>query len=416
MRVLYIHQFFAGPSAPGPAQPRKLVRSLADRGHVVDVVAGDFNAYSEQDEPPEDYASPAGGRVVVHRLQTRRKLRASLLNRLRTYFGFACAAYRYGRSLPPPDVVMVSIQPLFSGASALLLARRFRKPFLLEVRDLWPDALVVKGAISNWQAAPLHALANALYRRADRLVSLTPGIKDELLKKGVRPDHLDLFPNGFDADTFRLPSDTRERVRAEYGWKNQFVAVYTGTHTEVTAIDVIVRAAEALRSRKDIRIDLFGAGQSKPGAIALAKELGLDNIHFHDAVPKTQIAGILAGSDAGIMTLFRSPLAHIYFENKLIDYMGACRPIVGAMDGMQSDIIAEAGSGSVVPAGDHAGLARLIVELADRPDLGLERGAAGHRYIQAHLDQRVILDHYAVVLEALARGEGACVQVWDPLS
>ncbi len=414
MRILYVHQFFAGPDAPGPAQPRALVRRLAERGHAVDVVACDLNAYNEQIEPEEAFDVPGGGSVRVYRLPTSRNLRASLVNRLKTYGRFAWAAYRFGRRLPKPDVVMASIQPLFGGFAAYRLARRWRRPFLLEIRDLWPDALVVKKAISRWQAAPLEALARAMYFGADRVACLTPGLKREILGKGVPVERVDVFPNGFEESFFRLEPDTRDKMRAELGWGDSFVAVYTGTHTEVTAVETIVRAAQALRSRRDIRIDLFGTGQTKPKAIALAKELGLDNVHFHDPVPKTKVPAILAAADAGLMTLFRSPLIHIYFENKFIDYMGSRLPILAAMEGLQADLIRRSGAGEVVPAFDHEGLARAIAAAADHPEKRREMGAAGHRFISEQLAQRSILDRYAETLEALARGEIGDRPTWDP--
>ncbi len=414
MRILYVHQFFAGPEAPGPAQPRALVRRLAERGHAVDVVACDLNAYNEQTEPEEAWAAPGGGSVRVHRLPAPRNLRASLANRLKTYGRFAWAAYRHGRHLSRPDVVMASIQPLFGGFAAWRLARRWRKPFLLEIRDLWPDALVVKKAISQWQAAPLEAMARALYSGADRVVCLTPGLKTELLKKGMPGTRIDLFPNGYDESCFRLESGTRDRMRAELGWNGRFVAVYTGTHTEVTAIETIVRAAEVLKARRDIRIDLFGTGQTKPKAIALARELGLENIHFHDPVPKARVPAILAAADAGLMTLFRSPLIHIYFENKFIDYMGSRLPILASMDGVQADLIRRCGAGVVAPTFDPAALAAAIAEAADHPARCREMGEAGHRFISSRLVQRTILDRYAETLEAMGRGEIAARPTWDP--
>ena len=414
MRILYVHQFFAGPDAPGPAQPRALVRRLAERGHAVDVVACDLNAYNEQTEPEETYETPAGGAVRVQRLKTSRNLRASLVHRLKTYGRFAWAAYRFGRRLPAPDVVLATIQPLFGGFAALRLARRWRRPFLLEIRDLWPDALVVKKAIAPWQAAPLQAMARALYFGANRVVCLTPGLKAELLKKGVPAARLDVLPNGFEESLFRLEPGTREKIRAELGWNGSFVAVYTGTHTEVTAVETLVRAGAALKSRRDIRLDLFGTGQTKPKAIALAQELGLDNVHFHDPVPKAQVPAILAAADAGLMTLFRSPLIHIYFENKLIDYMGASKPILAAMEGVQADLIRRHGAGEVVPTFDHEGLARAIAAAADHPDRCREMGAAGHQFISTRLVQRNILERYAKTLETLAQGGIDRLETWDP--
>ena len=414
MRILYFHQFFAGPQAPGPAQPRDFVRLLAERGHVVDVVACDLNAYNEQTEPEESFSSPAGGSVRVHRLPVPRGLRASLSNRLKTYGRFAWSAYRFGRGRQTPDVVMATIQPLFGGVAAMRLARRWKRPFLLEIRDLWPDALVVKKAIAPWQAVPLHALARSLYFGADRVVTLTPGLKTELLKKGIPADRLDVLPNSFNESFFRLEPGTRETMREKLGWSGQFAAVYTGSLTEVTAVETIVRAGAFLRLRADIRIDLFGYGQSKPKAMALAQELGLDNVHFHDAVPKTQIPAILAAADAALMTLFRSPLIHIYFENKFIDYMGARKPILASMEGVQADLIRRTGAGQVVPTFDSEALAKAIADAADHPERYREMGEAGHRFLATHLMQSDVLNRYANLLEAVAKGEADRVPAWDP--
>ncbi len=414
MKILYIHQFFAGPDSPGPAQPRALVQTLANRGHQVTVLACDLNAYNEQSEVEEVHQGKKDGSFVVHRLHVPRNLRAGLKNRLQTYLRFAWGAYRKAKSLPRHDVVFVSIQPLFSGLAGRRIAKKWKAPWLLELRDLWPDALVVKKAIALWQGRLLERMARSLYFSADRVVSLTPGIKTELLKKGVPIERLDLLPNGFQPASFELPPNAREETRRRYGWNEQFVAVYTGTHVEVTAIDVIVRAADALHDHPEMRLDLFGSGQSKAAAIALAKELHLENIYFHDPVPKSQIPAILAGADAGIMTLFHSPLIHIYFENKFIDYMGAGLPIAAAMDGVQADLIRREGAGLVVPGMDYTGLARCLRELAAQPDARRSMGEKGRRFISGTLNQDRILDRYAEALEALV--DGAHLPSWDPLN
>jgi len=402
--IHYYQQFFTGPNAPGTLTPRKLMRRLAQAGHEVHVVTTDFNVYNEQTEPPEEERFSSGGRWTVHRIPSPRKLRRGLRARLNTYLGFTLPAYRFAKKLPKPAVIIGSIQPLFTGLVAQRLARHWRVPFLLEIRDLWPDALVAKNAISSWQAWPLHSLANFLYARADRIVSLTPGIKKELVKKGVSADKMDVFPNGFDPAMYLLPAGTRERVRAELGWQEKFVAVFTGTHVEVTAVETIVRASHLLRDRADIRFDLFGKGQRKPAAMRLAQELGLKNIFFHDPVPKNQIPGILAAADVALMTLFQSPLIDIYFENKLVDYMGAGKPILAAMDGMQGQLIEKNRAGRVVGSFDHEGLARLVAEAAAAPEALAELGRNGREFAGRQLLLENILDNYMKRIEDVAQG------------
>jgi hypothetical protein len=151
---------------------------------------------------------------------------------------------------------------------------RCGKAFLLEVRDLWPDALVVKKAIAPWQAARCTPWRGSLYFGADRVVVLTPGHKTELLKKGSR---FRGWTSCRTATTRRIFASRQAPAKpcGRTGWDGQFAAVYAGSLTEVTAVETIVRAGAFLRSRPDIRIDLFGYGQSKPRAQALARELGL---------------------------------------------------------------------------------------------------------------------------------------------
>ena len=404
MILHYYQQFFTGPDAPGTFTPRKLMRRLAEVGHEVHVIATDFNVYNEQTEPLEHEVFPDGGSWTVHRLPSARGLRRGLRARLHTYLGFTLPAHRFAKTLPRPDIVIGSIQPLFTGLVAQRIARRWRVPFLLEIRDLWPDALEAKRAISPLQAWPLHRLANFLYARADRIVSLTPGIKKVLIKKGVSADKIDVFPNGFDPAIYDLPAGTREKVRAEHDWDGQFIAVFTGTHVEVTAVETIVRAANALRDRADIRFELFGKGQRKPAVMQLAQELKLTNIHFNDPVPKSEIPGILAAADVALMTLFKSPLIDIYFENKLVDYMGAGKSIMAAMDGMQGGLIEKYNAGRVVGSCDHEGLARLVAEAAAAPESLAEMGRNGRAFAGKTLLLENILNRYIKRIEEVAQG------------
>lgn len=414
LRVFYFMQFFTGAASPGTLNPRKLALRLAGRGHEVHVVGTDHNVFDGGVEGPESVSVEGGGSLTVHRVPSARGMRKNLRARLRTYIGFSLRAHAYARRLPRPDLVLGSIQPLFAGLAALRIARRSRAPFALEVRDLWPDALVAKRAISRWQSLPLQAMARRLYCSAERIVSLTPGIKRELVKKGLDSSRIDVFPNGFDPTPADGLGGARDRVRVEMGWDGSFVALYTGTHVEVTAVDTIVRAAARLKDRPEIRFELFGSGQCKAKAMSLADELGLRNVHFHDPVPKRRIPELLAAADAGLMTLFRSPLIDIYFENKLMDYMGAGKPILAAMDGMQGRLIVEVGAGRVVPSFDDDGLAQLVSEAAADPAGHQVMGEKGRSFVYEHLLLPSIHGEYVRMLEDVGEGRGKSRKAWEP--
>jgi glycosyltransferase involved in cell wall biosynthesis len=192
------------------------------------------------------------------------------------------------------------------------------------------------------------------------------------------------------------------------------VAIYTGSFTTVTAVDVIVLAAARLKERRGIRFELFGNGPARPEVQRLAQELDVPNVTFHDPVPKVEVPGLLAAADVSLMSMFQTPLAHIYFENKFMDYMGAGKPILAAMEGEQAEIIKRYDTGRVVPPGDDDGLAGLIVESSLDAAKTHEWGERGRNLVNQRLLLPSILERYAAILEAAARGTLGGIPCWEP--
>jgi len=407
-------QFFPGENAVGSRQPITFAKFLAKRGHDVTVLSSDYNLDTGLKEDAVNMHIQDGFLRII-RIPSPKGGRGSNFQRLKSYVLFMLNVKKEGINLSRPDLILGSIQPLFTGMAAMQVAKKKNVPFVLEVRDLWPDALVVKAAVSRGNARPLFWMANRLYTGADRIVSLTPGIKSELVKKGVGPDKVDVFPNGFDPELYRDHENRRDPIREEYGWGRDFVAIYTGSFTQVTAVEVLVRAAGFLKERPDIRFEFFGYGPTREASIALAKEIGVKNVHFNDPVPKIEIPGLLAAADVALMCLFRSPLVHIYFENKFIDYMGAGKPILAAMEGEQAAIIERYDTGRVVPAFDSEGLARLVSEACDDFTAFTEMGKKGQKLVYDNLLLPSILERYAIVLESVAQGRSSSLPAWEPM-
>lgn len=415
MRIHYYMQYFPGVNASGTIQPVTLSRFLAERGHEVTVISSHTNIDTGLREESVNLSFSKDGRLRVLRLPCLSGGRGSNIDRLKAYLSFMTIAKIRGLLLPRPNVIIGSIQPPFTGLAALAVARVKRSPFVLEVRDLWPDALVVKKAINVLEAKPLFTMANFLYGAADRIVSITPGIKKELVKKGISGSCIDVFPNGFDPELFQNSDKKRGEVRIRYGWGDDFVAIYTGSFTQVTAIDVIVRAAVRLKENRRIRFALFGNGPTRKGVEELARKLGGHNISFYDPVPKTEIPGLLAAADAALMSLFSTPLAHIYFENKFMDYMGAGKPIFAAMDGEQAEIIRQYGVGRVVSPGDALGLSQIVLNASQDVSARREMGDYGQLLVNRSLLLPSILKHYTEVLEILGGRESKTITAWEPI-
>lgn len=415
MKIHYYMQYFPGENAVGAQQPATLARFMAQKGHEVTVISTDYNLDTGEAEEPIDLSFLGGGRLRIRRIYSPRGGRKSNFQRLFAYNIFMMRAFFAGLFLDRPDVIIGSIQPLFTGLAARWLAHIKNVPFILEVRDLWPDALIVKGAISPLSARPLFWITNYLYNTAHRIISLTPGIKTELVKKGIHLDKIDVYPNGFDPGLFQNGENQREEVRKAYAWDGKFIAMYTGSYTTVTAVHVFVEAARFLADKPDVHFVLFGDGPTKQQVLEMAQTQGLNNITFFDPVPKNRIPGLLAGADVALMSLFESPLIHIYFENKFIDYMGAGKPILAAMGGEQARIIEQFGAGKVTAAFNSQGLACLIRDAADNPEKYRAMGQKGRQLVLSDLLLPEILKRYLGTVETIARNRHQKIRAWEPL-
>ncbi len=298
------------------------------------------------------------------------------------------------------DLVLTSIPPTFVGPVGWLIAGLRRKPFFLEVRDLWPDALEVKGAVKNKMLLRLlYGLSEFLYRRAAFITTVTYGIKHELIKKGIDPCTVAVLPNGYDVELFRDIAG-RVETRQKMGWDSDFVAICIGTLVEVTSMDTVVEAAEKLKDVSGIRFEIFGAGNTEEQLLSMILDKGLDNCRLNGTVAKQEVPALLQAADVCLMCLFDTPLAHIYFQNKFFDYLGAGKPIVAAMKGHQRMIIEGIQAGICVDPKDSDGLAVAVRHLAEHPDMAREMGRRGKEYALQYFSLDNLLVQYAELLEA----------------
>lgn len=404
MKFQIYMQFFPVENDSFNRQPRALAETIARAGHQVTVISDD--SWLKEGDPRNEHHICGTGSWDVYRVASLKNMKASKIRRLRTYCKYAWFSYQYGKKLERPDCIVASIPPFFNGFGALALAKKHKIPLMLEVRDLWPDDLVARKLISKFAAMPMYPMVDSIYQGATRIFSLTPGIKTEIIKHGISAEKIDVIPVGCDKDLFAgLGPETRMEIREKYGWGNDFVAVYPGTHTEATALDVVVKAVNELKDLANFRVAFFGKGQTKEPLKKMAAEMGLTNIEFHDPVGKQEVAKILLAADMGLLNLQKSPISHIFFENKFMDYMVAKLPIFGSMDGQQADIIKKYDFGRIVPTDDFHGLSVEIRKaVAGEYDMKA-MGERAYEYGMKRLDMDDMINKMTERIIALGEGK-----------
>jgi glycosyltransferase involved in cell wall biosynthesis len=389
VKTLLIHQAFASPQDAGGTRHYEFARHLIRQGDQFVIVASDIHY-------------PSGIRLVERtKLVTKQNLDGIGLLRSYTYpsvnRGFVWrviafvsfmitsvyAALRAG----PVDLVMGTSPPIFQAVSAWFVALVRRRPFLLEIRDLWPEFAIDIGILKNPLAiAASRWLERFLYARATHLLVNSPAYRDYLINKGVAATKITLIPNGVDTDMFD-PHASAPHLRAELHLDGKFVVTYAGALGLANDLDTILRAAERLCAESAVHFLMVGDGKERPNLEAKARMLGLSNVTFAGSYPKNRIPEILAASQACVACLKNIPMFRTTYPNKVFDYMAAGRPTLLVIDGVIREVIEAAQGGIFVPPGDDAALARGVMELSGDPQLAQTMGQNARAYVVEHFNR-----------------------------
>lgn len=328
------------------------------------------------------------------------------VRRIINMVSFAAMFFFAGLFRKKPDVLVASSPHLLTGLAGWLLARLKGCPFVLEVRDLWPDSLIHMGRLNNPAVIRLlRWLESSLYHRSDRIVVLTEYQRRFIIAKGIASDRVTLIPNGVVVGSWKPSPSRREEIRRKWGIpQDRFVAIYTGAHGPANALDVVVKAGAHLEP--GISIVLMGDGPEKEKLIRLKEEMGLSNVHLMDPVPKREVYDYIHAADCSIISLADNEIFRGARSNKLYDYMFVGLPIVTTVDGELREIIEGNGVGVFAGAEDPEGLAKAIARIRSlTPDERERIAQRGMDYVQREGNRRTLAHRYFLLLKQLGDQE-----------
>ncbi|MBX7234800.1 MAG: glycosyltransferase family 4 protein [Caldilineales bacterium] len=415
MRVLLIHQAFVGPGEAGGTRHYELARHCADEhGIRFTVVASPVSYLSGQTSGRAGVEDYDGVRVL--RAYTPATLHRSFVWRIIAFLNFMITSGWLALRSGPADVVMGTTPPIFQAVSAWATAAVRRRPFLLEVRDLWPEFAIDMGVLKNPIVIVLARwLERFLYARSTHLLVNSPAYRDYLIAKGIPPAKITFIANGVEAGMFDPDPDQGQGFRRAWGLEDRFVVTYAGALGAANDIPTLLKAAKRLserseRSQRSDRFDrdarpihflLVGDGKERANLEALTAEWQLDNVTFTGPVPKAAMPEVLAASDACVAILQDIPMFRTCYPNKVFDYMAAGRPTVLAIDGVIRQAMEAAQGGIFVRPGDDEALAAAITRLAAAPDRAKAMGEAARRYVLQNFDRRQQAEQFAALLQRL---------------
>jgi glycosyltransferase involved in cell wall biosynthesis len=410
VKILYVSQYFPPEMGAPAARGVELSRHWARMGHDVTVLTGFPNhptgAVSEEWRSRLrrlHYTETVDGVLVVRTWLWPLPNRKAH-ERIRNYASFCVSAAVSGLALHKPDVVIATSPQLLCALSGWWLAWWKRVPFVFEVRDLWPESLAAVGA--GTEGTLLHrtlgAIAGFLYRRADRIVVVSPAFKDHLIRHwDVPAAKISIVENGVETDLFRLDPAAIE-VRKQLQLEDRFLICYIGTMGNAHGLETLIAAAEELQTAlTNAMFLLIGEGAEKERIVELAAARGLTNIRFLGQQPREQIPAYVSAADLCLVMLKKTELFKTVIPTKLLEYMACERPVIVAVDGQARQIVEEAGAGVFVEPEDSKALAKAILDLAEAREHRRQMGASGRQYIVNRFSREKTAQDYIAVLESL---------------
>jgi glycosyltransferase involved in cell wall biosynthesis len=397
--ILLIHQAFVSPRQSGGTRHYEFARILVSDGNSkFTIVASTLSYHTGQEVQPED-DNDLEQEINIIRAYTLPVTHRSFVWRVIAFFSFMISSVWASRKAKDVDLVMGTTPPIFQSVSAWFISFVRRKPFLLEVRDLWPEFAIDMGVLTNPLLIRLSRLLESfLYNRANHILVNSPAYRDYMLNRGIPEDKVTLIPNGVDSQMFDLAADGIP-IRRQYGLQNKFVIAYTGALGLANDIGTILQTAQRLQDKPQIHFLLVGDGKERANLEAIAEEYNLKNVTFTGALQKADIPDILAASDVCIATLMNIPMFKTTYPNKVFDYMAAGKPTLLGIDGVIRDVVEAAGGGIFIPPGDDEAMASAILQLYKDRSRSAEMGRSAREYVETYFDRHKHADQFAELLE-----------------
>lgn len=318
------------------------------------------------------------------------------------YISFSITGFLAGLFVKT-DLIVATSPQFFTALAGRTLHWWKHKPWVMEVRDLWPESIKTVGAMNDslfiryfeWQEM-------RCYRSATRLVVVTDSFRKKLIERGVPEEKIYVVKNGVDKSLFR-PMEKDASLVKELGLENKRVIGYIGTHGMAHKLDFILHCAKEMEDQDEFRFLFLGGGAEKENLVALKESLGCKNVIMLDSVPKAEVKRYISVLDVCLINLKKSPLFTTVIPSKIFENAAMRIPILMGVEGEAQEIVESYGAG-VCFEPENAGDFKLKLKALLQPDKYASCQDGCSRLADA-FDRKVLA---AAMLEVLKGAVGRC--------
>jgi len=400
MKILYISQYFPPEIGAPSNRVYELARHWINMGHQVKVLTAFPN--HPTGIIPEEYKGEVFRREFVDGIEVIRTWVFAAPNkgftkRIINYLSFPMSAILMGiPTIGACDVVIATSPQFFVAAAGFVVSRFKRKPYIFEVRDLWPDSIVAVGAMKNKVILnSLKSIEHFLYRRSDGIVGVAESVEKVISSRAGGRPNMAIIPNGVDSDFFAA-------TEVENPPEDEFLVSYIGTHGLAHGLETVLDAAERLRDY-NIKFRFVGEGAEKENLVQSARQRNLQSVSFLPGQPHESIPGFYRASHVCLVPLKDREVFSLTIPSKIFEIMACRRPVILGVKGESCRVLEKAHAGIIVEPENASALADAILTLYNDAKKCKTMGINGRNFVKEHYSRENLSKKYIEFLKGICR-------------
>lgn len=307
--------------------------------------------------------------IRVVRMKTYISANEGFVKRSLDYLSFMLMGFIGGLFEGRPDLVVATSPQFFAAIGGWALSVVKWRPFVFELRDLWPASIMAVGAMKKtFVIRLLEHIELFLYRRADAIIPVTHAFKKDLIERGIDGAKIHVVINGVDLSRY-APQQRDAKIASEFDLQDKFVAGYMGTHGMAHALPKVLEAAELLLDEPRIAFFFAGAGAERSKVEQIVAEKKLHNVRMIPRQPKERMPQLWSLCDVSIVPLRDTPVFSTVIPSKIFESMAMGVPILMSLpEGEATGMIKSAGCGICVAPENPRDMADALLKLAYQPE------------------------------------------------
>ncbi|WP_209399695.1 glycosyltransferase family 4 protein [Pseudozobellia sp. WGM2] len=396
MNILYLHQYFHTPYQPGSTRSYWIAQELIKNGHKVTMLTMNKKIESNIERIQID-----GINVIYLDVQYDSGT-MNIAQRLKAFLSFVFKSIPVAMKEKDIDLVIATSTPLTIGLPALALKWFKKKPFVFEVRDLWPEVPIQMGGLKNvFMIKAALFLEKVIYNNAKQIVALSPGMYDGVIARNISHDKVSMIPNMSKIDEFWSREKNLDLVK-KLGLKpHSFKVTYFGAMNIANGMHYIVDALELLKDEADIEFIFLGGGATKSELEERCKKNNLVNAKFLGSFPMEELSEIVNLCDVSLITFQNIPILATNSPNKLFDSLSAGKAIIVNSAGWTKNLVEEHKCGLYVNPEEPGDLAKAISYLKENPKICEQMGHNARLLAENTYDKSILCEKFAKLIDSL---------------